>query len=665
MSAPEHNTNLQHYIKRRRQRRIAAMLAIVALAAVVVAGFVTSRVFDLSVLPEEAAATWQRSEGRLLTMGSRILLFSERGAITIRADGFASQTLVIDKNSERQQIQARLEPLPGLVLISVLSSGAFNLFVNETAQGGNAQTEVALQQGVHSVRIDGIGIKPIEAEIEVRGYGETQHFEFKTEPSNSVFAIATEPSDARIFLNGKAIGRGSYEGPVNLGDHTITIERKGYRSRQLHFSAEPDKRIDLGLVQLTPAPAELSIASIPSAAAVLVNGRYVGTTPLTQALAPSRPHHLVIRKNGYETLETRIELAPGERLARNFQLGSTTYTAKVSADIKARVALNGVAQGFTPAKVTVRTGDRVAVSRDGYQTQSIVVDPVGGEQRTYDFTMMRPNEYAFHQAPSEERVANGIVLRKFPPASLRIPSIERGGATDEIQLTRPFYLGVYEITYQAFLPFKNRPIPRGLGPLHPATNLTWSEAARFCNWLSEQHGLAAVYEFDEAGELRQITTRSLGYRLPTEAEWEAAAGYDFSAGSVVGPYPWGQNRAIPRAFGNFAGREAKNAGQDKVLFDYVDNHAGIAPSGSYAANFNGIFDLAGNVAEWVTDYHAPRPAVAGTTLVDPLGPPTGVDHVVKGSSFRSHEPAALAIEHRTLVAGRSDAVGFRVARWIY
>ena len=417
MSAPDSNANLLLYIKRRRRRRIAAIALVVVLAAVPIAVLVSGRTFDLAVTPERAAASasWQRADGTLLSFGSRIVLFSERGAITIGAEGFAPLTLAINKNSEYRQIEAALEPLPGLASITVTSQSDFKLFVDETAHGSTAQIELELRRGTHSVRIEGAGIKPIRADIDINGYGETQRFDFNTEPGNSAFALSTQPADARILLDGQEVGRGAYEGFVELGDHEISIERAGYHNQQLRFTAEPDKRVELGLIELSPKPASLSVTSTPGGAAVLINGDYSGTTPVRLSLAPLRSHRLVIRKTGYEPLESHLELKPGERFARNFELGSTTYKAQVTADIEARVTINGVAQGSTPASVTVRAGDRIAVSRAGYQTQSAAVDPVGGERRVYQFTMMRPNDYAFQQAPLEETVANRTVLRKFPP----------------------------------------------------------------------------------------------------------------------------------------------------------------------------------------------------------------------------------------------------------
>ena len=558
-----------------------------------------------------------------------------------------------------------LEPLPGLAVITVVSPAEFELSVDETPFGATSRVEVELERGPHSVRIAGGRIKPVTVDIEIAGYGEIQHFEFETEPGNSTFAVTTAPADAQVFLDGAPVGRGGYDGLVDLGNHEIVVKLDGYHDRQMRFTAEAEKRIDLGSIELAPKAATLTAASTPSGAAVLVNGEFAGSTPVRISLQPLRPHRLIVRKTGYEPLETRIEPAPGEVIDRVFRLGSHTYPARVTSDLEARVTVNGVYQGVTPASVTVREGDRIEVSREGYQSQRVIVDPVGGDERAYAFEMTRPNEYAFRQAAAEISLANGIVLRKFPPVRIRLRPANDQAPMIEKELTRPFYMSLLEVAYREYLVFDPRPIPRGLSPGHPVTNLTWAEAARFCNWLSGQDSLPAVYEFDPDGELHRIVTGSLGYRLPTEAEWEAVTGHDFTRKREIGPFPWGQAASIPRAFGNFAGREIDGQGRGNFLFDHVDNHTATAPVGSYPVNFNGLYDLAGNAAEWVTDYHAPLPLQTKEPLVDPLGPARGIDHLVKGSSFRSDKLTMLAIAQRTFVAGKDDSVGFRIARWIY
>ena len=658
---------LETYVKRRRQRRLAAILLVLLLAAVPISLLVSSRAFDIEVSPPEAAAIagWSRVEGSLLILGSRVMLFSQKGSVAIEAEGYSPRSVDIDRNSDRQQIRVTLEPLPGIAVITVDSPGDFDLSVDETSFGYAGRVEVELERGPHTVRIGGSRIKPVTGEIDIAGYGQVQHFRFETAPGNSALSLTTVPPAAQVFLDGAPVGRGGFDGFVDLGDHEVAVSLDGYHDQQRCFTAEAERRIDLGPIELLPKAATLAVSSTPGGAAVLVDGKFEGSTPVRISLQPLRAHRLTLRKTGYEPIETRIEPRPGEVIDRSFRLGTHTWRARVTADIEARVTVNGVDRGATPASLTVREGDRIEVSRDGYQTQGITVAPVGDDERAYAFTMMRPNEYAFQQAAREISLVNGIVLRKFPP--VRLSPRPAGGQEPAIekQLTRPFYMGLREVAYREYTVFDARPIPRGRSPDHPVTGLAWSEAARYCNWLSGQEGLPSVYEFDAAGELRQVAIDSPGYRLPTEAEWEAVTGYDFARERTVGPFPWGETTSIPRAYGNFAGRETEPQGNGRFLFEHVDNHTGTAPVGSYPANFNGLFDLAGNAAEWVTDYHAPPAPEAGEPLVDPIGPPRGIDHVVKGSSFRSGELSVLTTDHRTFVAGSSDAVGFRVARWIY
>ncbi len=659
--------SLDTYISRRRRRRMAGILLVLLAAALPIALLVSSRAFDIAVSPPKAAATaaWSRVEGRLLILGSRVMLFSRKGTVALEAEGFAPRTVEIEKNSDRQQIQVRLEPLPGIAVITVESPVDFDLSVDEVSFGASARVEVELERGPHTVRIRGGRIKPVTEEIDIGGYGEIERFAFATEPGNSALTVKAIPAAAQVFLDGAPVGRGGFEGYVDLGDHEIAVRLDGYHDQRRRFTAEPEQRIDLGSVELLPKAATLAAASTPSGAAVLVDGKFVGSTPLRISLQPLVTQRLVIRKTGFEPLEAQFEPKPGETIERAFRLGSHTWRASVTSDIEARVTVNGVDRGVTPAAVTVREGDRIEVSREGFEPQRVIVDPVGGDERAYVFRMMRPNEYAFVQAEAEVSLANGIALRKFPPVRFVLEPLNSQARSIEKALTRPFYMGLREVAYKEYLVFDAQPVPRGLSPEHPVTNLTWAEAARYCNWLSGREGYPPVYDFDPAGELRRIATGSLGYRLPTEAEWEAVTGYDFAGSRLVGPFPWGPAASIPRAFGNFAGREIDGRGRGNFLVEHVDNHTGAAPVSSYPANFNGLYDLAGNVAEWVTDYHAPLPQQTAGPLVDPLGPASGIDHVVKGSSFRSSELSGLAVAHRTFVAGKSDAVGFRIARWIY
>ncbi|HXG46110.1 MAG TPA: SUMF1/EgtB/PvdO family nonheme iron enzyme, partial [Methylomirabilota bacterium] len=128
---------------------------------------------------------------------------------------------------------------------------------------------------------------------------------------------------------------------------------------------------------------------------------------------------------------------------------------------------------------------------------------------------------------------------------------------------------------------------------------TWREAQEFCRWLSAREGRL--------------------YRLPTEAEWE----YACKAGTTNRLY-WGDD---------FWNRNLANTkGWKSVEESWADDgHKFTAPVGCYPANPWGLFDMVGNVREWVQDWHGPFPA---EPQVDPQGPHLPDRYrVMKGSGW--------------------------------
>lgn len=160
---------------------------------------------------------------------------------------------------------------------------------------------------------------------------------------------------------------------------------------------------------------------------------------------------------------------------------------------------------------------------------------------------------------------------------------------------------------------------------HPVTRIAYREAERYCAFV--------------------------GGRLPTEAEWEHAAG-----GDTDRRFPWGRR---------YNDRLA-NHGRGSMLRpqpDAVDGHRYAAPVGSYpdGASPFGVLDLAGNVWEWTADLYAADLYRIGQR-VDPRGALEGGERIVRGGSWR-FPPYTLRITNRARLA-EDDAwpdVGFRCA----
>lgn len=185
-----------------------------------------------------------------------------------------------------------------------------------------------------------------------------------------------------------------------------------------------------------------------------------------------------------------------------------------------------------------------------------------------------------------------------------------------------FYLGTREVSEAQWLAVMGSPPPsRTRGADFPVTTVNWFDANEF---LSKLQG-----------------TSGLGYRLPTEAEWEYAA----RGGGRQWKYP-GTND--PHMLGEFACFEGSCTGDP-------------LPGGSKRPNPLGLYDMGGNVWEWVQDrydgyYYRQSPRS------NPAGDPFGVNRVLRGGSCSS-AGGQLRTSYRDYVAPevRRDGIGFRVA----
>lgn len=171
-----------------------------------------------------------------------------------------------------------------------------------------------------------------------------------------------------------------------------------------------------------------------------------------------------------------------------------------------------------------------------------------------------------------------------------------------------FKMSKYEITFEQYDLFceetgRRKPDDRGWSRSNrPVINVNWDDATAFCNWLSSKTGK--------------------NIRIPTEAQWEKAA-----RGTDQRKYPWGNNEP------------------NCAATNYNDCNGRTMPVGSYPfdVSFYGVYDMAGNVKEWCSDwYDAAYYSVS--PLNNPTGPDTGTQRVHRGGSWKTPAEGIRAID---------------------
>ncbi|MES2388139.1 MAG: formylglycine-generating enzyme family protein [Bacteroidota bacterium] len=187
-----------------------------------------------------------------------------------------------------------------------------------------------------------------------------------------------------------------------------------------------------------------------------------------------------------------------------------------------------------------------------------------------------------------------------------------------------FLLAQYTVTQEHYFEIMAESPSVFIGSKKPVESVTWKEAVKFCNLLSEKEGLEACYIFEPGSELISFNPSVCGYRLPTEAEWEYAckAGTSGIRYGDLGSIAW-----------------------------YKANSAGTThDTGLKEPNPWGLYDMLGNVWEWCTDVYDEK--VYGSY------------RIFRGGGWFDDERGCLATNRRRghPSSFKIDDLGFRIAR---
>lgn len=204
-----------------------------------------------------------------------------------------------------------------------------------------------------------------------------------------------------------------------------------------------------------------------------------------------------------------------------------------------------------------------------------------------------------------------------------------------------YWIDKYEVTNQDYARFAEATGHRK--PFHwiggkfpagqekfPVYNVTWDDAVAYCKFV--------------------------GKRLPTEAEWERAA----RGGIDKAMFPWGARLGQARRRGEGESDSESSPQSKHARYGYPDGPTAV---GSYPPNGFGLYDVTGNVWEWVSDWYEQN-YYSVSPDKNPQGPETGMYRVIRGGGWSDDDERILALHYRNFTNQSlpSNTVGFRCAR---
>ena len=376
---------------------------------------------------------------------------------------------------------------------------------------------------------------------------------------------------------------------------------------------------------------------------------------------------------------------------------------KIERDISARRALILSLGGYRGPVFPIAELPRLIATLQ----QWYVSDPDAGIHSAVEWLLLRWNKAAMVQRYDQSlagrkpgsrnwyitREGQTIVIIRSPAEFTAGSENEPGRTADEtlhrVRIPRSFGIASEEITvgqFQRFLsanpnlelrypdatkdPHRGSPVMRSHSPEDncPQIAVTWYEAAQYCNWLSQREGIPQsewVYPVD-LNEIKSGMTlpsnylHRTGYRMLTEAEWEFSA----RAGATTSRF-YGDAEELLEEYAVYAKNPPKRKGDPNDPNDPQRT----ARVGQLKPNDLGVFDIYGNVWEWIHDRRVEYPANIGHRL-DVEDKVLVVDdqqwRMRRGGSF-TYDASVMRSAHRGRPDGylpneRRDSVGFRIGR---
>ena len=624
--------------------------------------------FDVEPPPDSLSV----DDGFAVQLGDTHLL--RRGTYRVRATlpGYHPIDTQVDIGEERNQtFTLAMTKLPGRVRFEIDPVGA-TVDVDGFETPRNAPFEASIAAGPQVAILRHERYQETTVEFEVEGMDRQQTVSAALAPNWADVVIPTRPPGAEVLID-RAPSGFTTPGPVPIlaGEHRISVKLPGYQTWTDILYVEASNDRVLPAVELVVADGLVEVDSSPRGASITVNGTYRGVTPLEVDVDPNRSHEFRAFKVGFDS-KTRVVTVPsGEQRSIRFSLRALRGDIAVETDPDdAGLWIDGKHHGPASGTITLTAvPHEIEIRKDGYAGYRKTVTPQPGFTQALRVRLLTLEEARMAALKQVRSTSQGHELVLLSPGRIRMGASRRepGRRANEVlrtaDLSRLFYLGRHEVTNGQFRVFaaghssgdyQNIDLN---GDRQPAAGMSWQEAALYCNWLSRQDRLEPFYTV-EFGKVVGFNPAALGYRMPTEAEWA------WTARSVEGEteplrFAWGDRLPPPERHGNYADQAASHI-VARIVLGFNDNYNVSAPIGTFPANAKGIYDLGGNVAEWVNDYY--EIPSAGETL-NPLGPAEGDYHVIRGASWQKGTVTDLRLSFRDYGAeGRQD-VGFRIARF--
>ena len=650
------------------KRNIYLIFGIISILFVISYFFIIlSKGTKIIVYPKDARNTAKIIPNNFFDIGygQFIYSFSQSPSFKIIAKDYKELETFIPKEKKGISFEVTLEELPAVVNLSIKNKlDDTKWFINgEFVKTGEklskevlpGEYEIIIDHPLHKKKILKKTMKKNEKFVEL----------ISLERLNAILNIKTTPAGSEVFINLKKIGLSPLIFKTQGGKHKVKIKKDSYQEIEEDILISNKNVINDRNYILEKIKSSLLVNAMPPNGKLLINNIIYDHNKKIDLNSDTK-YQIIYSKKGYKDYKKTFKLKPNETRNIKLNLKKEFGTVNFISNPKAEVWINNNFVGITPFTKKLQTFEqKIEIQKKEYRTYTNKIVPNKTSKKVIDITLIKEATAKLQESKPQFTNQSGINFKLFNPKNdttkLGSERQERGQRANEsvrtVKLSKPFYVSTYEITNEQFSKYSDRNVDRKKLNF-PVKNISWLEAAKFCNWLSAKEDLPKFYNI-EGEKLKSFNSESNGYRLLTEAEWEWLARKANKKKSTY--FSWGDSFIIPNNYMNIADESSKNS-QKYYIKDYNDNYENVAPIGSFDMEQSGLYDLSGNLSEWVHDYYSVT--FANEILNDPLGKLKGITHVVKGANWSSGTLTKIRPSYRENAIKGSDKIGFRVGKYL-
>lgn len=550
-----------------------------------------------------------------------------RYTLSIRKKDFAVWEEPVEIEALKlSEISVDLKTTYGSIAIESQPEGA-EVFVGGRKAGETPLTIDRAETGARQIEVRKEGYTSWKQGIKVAA-GEKVKLIADLKTARGNLNVSSQPPDADVFVDGKKQGATPLVFSVLPGMREVEIRKDGYVAWRKNVNVAAGGEIDLA-AQLKTATGGLNVSSKPTKAEVYIDGKPRGQTPLVLSNISAGQVKIVVKKNCYREEGKTISIREGRTEKVRFSLKSECGELSVkSVPEGAGWYLDDQYQGVTPETVQdVKEGDHIVrITKEKYidWVGKIHIRPGQRLPVTANLDKALPNPGDTYRDPATGMdfvwVHQGCYLMGSEADEVGRDSDE--GPRHEV-CVEGFWMGKYEVTQAQWGRVMGaNPSFFNKGGSYPVDSVSWKEVQGFIQ------------------KLNAMSAPGIRYRLPSEAEWE----YACRSGGKDDIYSGGiRDRAL-----------AWHKGNSKRT---------THPVGEKAPNRIGLYDMSGNLYEWVEDAYledAYKQHRQQNPVVDAGG---SASRVIRGGSWKQgDEECRCAGRNNSAMDSSNYEMGFRLVR---